>query len=281
MRDAATALAEATKRLQAASETPRLDAELLMAHALRVDRSFMLLRIRDLTAPPEFDALVARRAAHEPVAYILGRQDFWDLSLEITPDVLIPRADSETLIEAARKYFAGIAPPLRILDLGTGSGALLLAALSLFRDAAGIGIDASAPALAVAQRNADSQGFADRCQLRHVSWREEGWAEGFGTFDLILCNPPYVESNIPLMPSVQNYEPHSALFSGTSGLDDYSILIPQIPALLSATAIAIFEIGTGQAKAVTEIADAAGLTAIAHADLAGIPRALVMAARAA
>ena len=169
MRDAATALAEATQTLQATSETPRLDAELLMAHALRIDRSALLLRMRGLAAPPEFETLLARRATHEPVAYILGRQDFWDLSLEVTPDVLIPRGDSETLIEAAQKHFAGTAPPVRLLDLGTGSGALLLAALSLFREAAGIGIDASAPALAVAQRNADSLGFANRCKLRHAS----------------------------------------------------------------------------------------------------------------
>lgn len=281
MHDAATALVEAAQRLHATSETPRLDAELLMAHALRIDRSAMLLRMRDLAAPPEFSVLVARRTTHEPVAYILGRQDFWDLSLEVTPDVLIPRGDSETLIEVAQKHFAGIASPLRILDLGTGSGALLLAALSLFPDAAGIGIDASAPALAVAQRNVERLGFSDRCHLQHASWRDNCWANNLGTFDLVLCNPPYVESDIPLMPSVQNYEPHSALFSGPDGLDDYRILIPQIAALLSPTGIAIFEIGAGQAKAVTEIADAAGMTAIAHTDLADIPRALLMSAKAA
>ena len=281
MREAAAALAEAIKKLQATSETPRLDAELLMAHALRIDRSALLLRMRDLSAPPEFGELVARRAAHEPVAYILGRQDFWDLSLEVTPDVLIPRGDSETLIEAAQSHFGGIAPPVRILDLGTGSCALLLAALSLFPDATGIGIDASAGALQVAQRNADCLGFADRCQLRHASWREKDWADNLGTFDLILCNPPYVKTDIPLMPSVQNYEPHSALFSGADGLDDYRILISQIRALLSPAGIAIFEIGVGQAKAVTEMAHAQGMDASAHADLAGISRALVMAVKAA
>lgn len=279
MHDAATALAEVTKRLQATSETPRLDAELLMAHALQIDRSFMLLQMRELSSPPEFDALVERRVAHEPIAYILGRQDFWDLSLEVTPDVLIPRGDSETLIEAAQKHFAGIAPPVRALDLGTGSGALLLAALSLFPDAAGIGIDASSAALTVAQRNADSLGFANRCQMQLASWRDDDWADDLGTFDLILCNPPYIESALPLMPSVQNFEPHSALFSGVDGLDDYSILIPQIPAMLSATGIAVFEIGAGQEPSVTAIADSAGLTTVAYVDLAGIPRALLMAAK--
>ena len=281
MDDAANALAVATKTLQATSKTPRLDAELLLAHALRIDRSALLLRLRDLETPPEFDSLVARRATHEPIAYILGRQDFWDLSLEVTPDVLIPRGDSETLIEAAQRHFARIAPPTQILDLGTGSGALLLAALSLFYDAKGIGVDASAAALVIAKRNADSLGFGDRCQMRHASWSDEHWADNLGRFDLILCNPPYIESALPLMPSVHNFEPHSALFAGADGLDDYSIIIPQIPALLSATGIAIFEIGAGQAEVVTEIADAAGLTTTAHADLAGIPRALLMAARAA
>lgn len=281
MRDAAAALATATLTLQATSETPRLDAELLMAHALKIDRSTLLLRLRDLAVPPEFDALLARRAAHEPVAYILGRQDFWDLSLEVTPEVLIPRGDSETLIETAQKHFAGVMPPVRILDLGTGSGALLLAGLSLFPDATGIGIDASAAALAVAQRNADGLDFTPRCQLQHASWRDNGWADNLGTFDLILCNPPYIESALPLMPSVQNYEPHSALFSGTDGLDDYHILFPQILALLTACGIAIFEIGLGQEHAVSDIADSAGLSVFAHADLAGIPRALLMAAKAA
>jgi release factor glutamine methyltransferase len=126
------ALFAATNRLEGRTETPRLDAELLMAHALRLSRGEMLLKRRDLTKPAEFDALIARRADGEPVAYIRGAQEFWDLTLKVTPDVLIPRADSETVIEAAQSHFAGRGLPTKILDLGTGSGALLLAALSLF-----------------------------------------------------------------------------------------------------------------------------------------------------
>jgi release factor glutamine methyltransferase len=276
MSDIATALAQAAHTLAATSETPRLDAELLMAHALEMERSDVLLRMRDLAVPPEFAALVQRRAAQEPVAYIRGYQDFWDLRLQVTPDTLIPRADSETLIEAAERHFKD-APPVRIADFGTGSGALLLAALSLFPDATGIGIDASEAALAVAQSNAEALGFGDRCQPIHASWRDEDWAQSLDAFDLILCNPPYVESTLTLMPSVQNYEPHSALFAGPDGLDDYQILIPQIPALLSATGFAIFEIGAEQAVAVAEIAQSAGLTAKTIADLTGKARAIVMA----
>jgi release factor glutamine methyltransferase len=281
MNDVATALARATQSLHASSETPRLDAELLMADALRMERGEMLLRMRDLAAPPEFDTLIARRAAHEPVAYIVGHRDFWDLTLEVTPDVLIPRGDSETLIEAAQKHFEGTAAPSRILDLGTGSGALLLAGLSLFPGAQGVGIDASATALAVAGRNASQLGFAARSQLLHASWRDENWARDLGTFDLILCNPPYIESDASLMPSVQDYEPHSALFAGSDGLADYTLLIPQIPALLTHAGITIFEIGIGQAGAVGTLADANGLSCVAHSDLAGIARALVMAPKAA
>jgi release factor glutamine methyltransferase len=280
MSEIATALAQAAHALAATSETPRLDAELLMAHALRIERSDVLLRMRDLAVPPEFEALVQRRAAQEPVAYIRGYQDFWDLRLQVTPDTLIPRADSETLIEAAERHFSSRAHPAGIADLGTGSGALLLAALSLFPNATGIGIDASDAALMVAQRNTETLGFGERCQFIHASWCDDGWAGRLGVCDLVLCNPPYVESTLTLMPSVQNYEPHSALFAGPDGLDDYRILIPQIPALLSPTGIAIFEIGAEQANAVSDIARSAGLTAMTIADLAGKARAVVMAADA-
>jgi release factor glutamine methyltransferase len=276
MNDVSAALIKATQLLERTSETARLDAELLMAHALKIDRSTLLLRIRDFAVPPEFDALIARRAAHEPVAYIRGLQEFWDIVLRVTPDTLIPRADSETLIEAAQRRFRDTAPPAQILDLGTGSGALLLAALSLFPDAHGLGIDASSAALAVARENADTLGFANRCRFAQASWCDNDWASALGRFDLILCNPPYIESDAALMPSVQQYEPPSALFAGTDGLDDYRRITPHIPALLSPSGIALFEIGMGQAEAVGAIAAAVGLSATAHPDLAGIPRAVEM-----
>lgn len=273
-RGAAAALAEAAARLAGISDTPRLDAELLLAHALGIDRNALLPRLRDLTAPSCFDALVDRRAGHEPVAYIKGEQEFWDIRLMVTPDVLIPRGDSETLIEAARDHFAPRTPPTHILDMGTGSGALLLAALSLFGEAHGTAIDASASALRVASDNAATLGMANRSRFLQRSWREAGWADGLGQFDLILCNPPYVETTAELAPQVRYFEPASALFAGTDGLEEYAIIMPQLDALLTTDGIAIFEIGQGQDEAVSGMAIDAGFHVQDHRDLGGIIRAL-------
>ncbi|WP_420822295.1 peptide chain release factor N(5)-glutamine methyltransferase [Sphingorhabdus pulchriflava] len=267
-------LVAATQLLERVSDTPRLDAELLMAHALGLSRNNLLLRARDLTPPAEFDALLQRRLAHEPVAYIRGYQEFWDLTLAVTPDVLIPRGDSETLIEAAQKHFAGSPLPLRILDLGTGSGALLLASLSIFKEAQGVAIDASAAALAVAQGNAERLGFAGSTAFFHRDWRDAGWTDDLGQFDLILCNPPYIETDAELAPQVRAYEPASALFAGANGLDDYKLLIPRIPALLKPSGVAIFEIGLGQHEAITRLATQQGFVVSPHRDLADIIRAL-------
>lgn len=270
MNAVASVLREATARLARVSETPRLDAELLFAHALGVERSELLLRQAELAVPGGFAAMLERRLDHEPVAYITGRQAFWDLDLSVTPDVLIPRSDSETLIEMALEG----PKPARVLDLGTGSGALLLATLSAFPKATGVAIDASLAALAVAKDNAERLGFGDRSQWLHRSWHDSGWSKGLGKFDLILCNPPYVEEDAELAPMVAGYEPHSALFAGPDGLDDYRILIPQIPFLLGPGGTAIFEIGHSQKDSVHDLATAAGLSTELRHDLAGKPRAL-------
>lgn len=270
---AAQALAKAAAMLESVSETPRLDAELLLAHAAGIARSALLPKLRDLPVPNGFAALVQRRLSHEPVAYISGNQPFWDIELAVTPDVLIPRADSETLIEAATGYFAE-RHPRTILDLGTGSGALLLAALSAFPKATGIAIDASAAALKVASANSERLGFVRRTRFLHRSWHDAGWAGDLGQFDLILCNPPYVESNAELAPQVLDFEPASALFAGADGLDDYRAVIPQIPELLSPQGLALFEIGKGQELDVSTLAQAASMAVTQHRDLAGIVRAL-------
>lgn len=262
--------------LEEASDTARLDAELLMAHTIGVSRSQVLLKHLDDEVPRGFYVAVWRRMAHEPIAYIVGHQEFYGLSLKVTSDTLIPRCDSETLIEASKAWFVGRPPPRRIIDLGTGSGALLLAALSIWREAQGVALDASAAALAVAEGNADRLGVSERIDFIHDSWREPSWADNLGSFDLILCNPPYVEDEAPLDASVREYEPATALFSGPEGLDDYRGLIPQLGKLKNPGGAIVLEIGATQAEVVTAIARDSGFAAALHRDLAGRPRALVL-----
>jgi len=270
----ASDLRDAAAALGAVSATPRLDAELLMAHALGMERSDMLLRQQELMTPEDFPALLTRRMMHEPVAYIIGRQAFWDLELEVTPDVLIPRADSETLLEAAIEWFDDKPAPARIADLGTGSGALLLAALSIFRQAHGVGIDASARAINVASGNSARLGFADRCTFQITSWLARDWTEELGRFDLLLCNPPYIETGATLDPMVSGHEPHSALFAGADGLDDYRVIIPRLHELLTPDGVAFFEIGFNQAESVAGLAAQNGFSTKVWRDLSGNPRVL-------
>jgi len=267
------AIREAANLLEAVSDTARLDAELLMAHALGASRSELLLRHMNAPAPDGFAALVARRLGHEPVAYILGRQEFFGRSFAVSPAVLIPRADSESVVEAA---LAACAAPARVLDCGVGSGALLLTVLAERPAARGIGIDRSAEALAVAEANAQSLGVAARAELLVRDWTLEGWAAGLGRFDLVLANPPYVEADAELAPSVRGHEPAGALFAGAEGLDDYRILLPQLPGLLETGGLAVVEIGASQADAVRRIAQDAGFSVELGRDLGGRPRALIL-----
>jgi release factor glutamine methyltransferase len=253
----------------AARRIDRLDAEVLLAHALGVPRLQMLLD-PDVRVPPEFEGLVYRRALGEPVAYITGTREFWSLDLHVTSDVLIPRPDTETLIEAAIAHF-GDRAPARILDLGTGSGALLLAALSVWPTARGVGIDASPAALAVAAANAARLGFADRATFAAGDWTGDG-----GFYDLILCNPPYVATTEALPRDVADWEPHAALFAGPNGLDDYARIAPVLGDQLGASGVACIEIGAAQAVGVTALLETQGLTVRLRHDLAGLPRCLVV-----
>lgn len=264
------ALAAAATALAATSDTPRLDAELLMAHALGTPRETLLLRHLDDPAPASFAPLLARRLAQEPVAYITGTRAFWTLDLEVGPGVLIPRPDSETLIEAAIAHFSDNAPAT-MLDLGTGPGTLLLAALSEWPGATGVGVDASDIALDYARRNAARLGMAARATFRHGDW-----ATGIaGRFDLILANPPYIGATEALPADVRDYEPASALFAGADGLDAYRAIIPDLPRLIAPGGIALLEIGATQGGPVSALVQEAGLDVAVRHDLAGRARAVL------
>ncbi|MCX7675785.1 MAG: peptide chain release factor N(5)-glutamine methyltransferase [Alteraurantiacibacter sp.] len=273
MTTVAQALRAAAIRLAATSDTARLDAEVLMAHALGISRSAMLLRHMDAPAPAGFSRMVDRRSAHEPVAYITGAQDFYGLSLKVDKRVLIPRGDSECVVEAA---LAAAPHAASVLDCGTGSGALLLALLAYLPGARGVGIDASADALDVAKANAGTLGLADRARLALRDWTQDGWTDGLGTFDLVIANPPYVETGAPLDASVRDHEPAGALFAGPDGLADYRVLIPQLPALLAPGGVAVLEIGATQGASITAIAADAGFATDCRQDLGGRDRALIL-----
>ena len=272
MKPIARAHAEAARQLSETSDTARLDAELLMAEALHIDRDRLILDPPDREPPKRFWTMVKRRNKGEPVAYITGRRAFWDIELHVGPGVLIPRPDSEVLISSAIEHFEGSAGPLRILDLGTGPGTLLLAALDLWPKATGIGIDSSRRALSYASANSRRLGFEKRAKLKIGDW-----ADGIDEqFDLILCNPPYVAEDEPLDPGVAEHEPDEALFAGPEGLDSIRRIAPQIPRLLAPDGLAAVEIGAGQAEGAIELLAVGGLAARIVQDLAGRDRAVLL-----
>lgn len=283
MVQAGALLAAATQRLKAAGiDGPRRDAVLLLAFSsgIAADR----LRLEPAAEIPEvaaqaFAALVARRADREPVSHLTGRREFWSLPFRVSRDVLDPRADPETLIEAVLEKVVDRSSPLRIVDFGTGSGCLLLALLHELPDATGLGIDLSPAALAVASGNAADLGLAGR-----VRFQAGDWGVGLeGQFDILVSNPPYIETAAiaGLEPEVARHEPMLALDGGTDGLAAYRRLVPDLARLAAPGAIAALEIGQGQEAAVAALLAGAGFVAVAvRPDLAGIPR-VVMGRKAA
>lgn len=261
-------------RLAAAGiETPAFDARLLLEAAEGVSRLDILTDPRRAISAPglqRLEALAARRAAREPLAYILGRQFFWTLELAVSPAVLTPRPDTETLVRVALELLPE-GEGRQVLDLGVGSGAILLAILSERAGDTGLGVDASPAALEIAQANAEALGLAGRVHFAEGDWG----AELAGPFDLIVANPPYIEKGAiaALMPEVALYEPLLALDGGVDGLDAYRALLPDVARLLAPGGGFAVEIGRGQEAAVAALAAGAGLQVQGvRADLAGITR---------
>jgi release factor glutamine methyltransferase len=261
------------ERLAAAGiDSARLDARVLLACVMDLGTG-ELLTAKD-PSPEQiarYEELLERRLAREPVAYITGEREFWSLPFAVGPGVLIPRPETETLLEEAFRLFPDREAPLNVLDLGTGSGCLLIAFLKNFPKARGIGVDRSAEALGWARRNAEAHGVADR-----MAWQEGGWGAVDGaTFDLVLSNPPYLTlaEAETLPPEIARYEPANALLAGADGLNAYRALAPLFARYVKPNGRVIVEIGAGQADAVSRILAGHGLEIMAvRADLAGIPR---------
>lgn len=271
----AEALNAATARLaEAGIDSARLDARVLLGAVLGVSAGAVRTLSHELTAEEAaaFEAAIIRRAGREPLAYITGHKEFWSLEFEVGPGALVPRPETETLIEQALKAFPISDAPLRILDLGTGSGCLLVTALTLYPNATGTGIDLSPAALEWTRRNAARHSVAPRTRLIEGSWD----AADSGPYDLILSNPPYIgTAEMGGLGPELSHEPASALESGPEGLEAYRALAPVMARVLAPQGLALLELGAGQGEAVSAILSAHHLeiTGIIP-DLAGIPRAL-------
>ncbi|MDQ2105024.1 peptide chain release factor N(5)-glutamine methyltransferase [Azospirillum isscasi] len=265
--------AEARLR-EAGVDTPDLDARLLVEHALGLTRPDLFTRAGDPIPAPDAArllALVERRAAREPVGRILGHREFWTIDLALNPDTLEPRPDTETLVEAVLTSLPDRAAPLRLLDLGTGTGCILLALLAELPAATGTGVDLSPGAVAAATENAARNGLAGRARFRTGNW-------GAGLderFDVVVSNPPYIPSAdiAALDPEVREHDPLRALDGGADGLDAYRIIAGQLPDLLQPGGLAGLEVGQGQAADVAGLLAAAGLApGGVFRDLGGVER---------
>jgi release factor glutamine methyltransferase len=269
---AAVALAEA------GIEQPRMEARLLLAEAVGWPPEAMIARHCERlggVAADRAEAMLERRRRREPASHILGRREFWGLEFAVTADVLDPRADSETLVGAALQAIGNRSAPLHVLDLGTGTGCLLLAILSELPNARGLGVDLSPAAVRVAEMNAERLGLSGR-----AGFTTGDWGAGLsGPFDLILSNPPYIPSGAiaGLQPEVALWEPQLALDGGPDGLQAYRRLGPEIARLLAPGGSAAIEIGSTQAAEVAAILDRSGLRILECVrDLGGRERCLLV-----
>lgn len=265
----------------------RLEARMILETGGGVNEARMIGFPEDVIDPKNENtirAFAARRKNGEPLAHILGRKEFWSLSFQVTADTLIPRPDSETLIEAALEFIdknnSSRQSKFNILDLGTGSGCLLLSLLSELPQATGIGVDVSRMACRVATENSKILGLDHRAEIVEGDWENEDLMTKLdgATFDFILCNPPYIpETIIPTLDrDVRQFEPHQALNGGADGLDAYRLLAPKIKYLLKPTGALIFEFGQGQARDISEIIEQQGLKVqFVKPDLANIDRCIL------
>ena len=228
-------------------------------------------------AAEKIEAFKRRRLNREPVSKIIGTRGFWRLDFKVTQDVLDPRPDSETLIEEILKRKMDKTAALKILDLGTGSGCLALSLLSEYLNASALGADSSEKALQIARENAESNGLAARFKTVQADWNKSGWSDTFGTFDIVISNPPYIGDDEPLDPEVALYDPKQALFAGADGLDAYRALFPVLGGLLAENGLAVFEFGKGQHEAVKALAEQNGLAFDGFGtDLGGIVRCIAL-----
>jgi release factor glutamine methyltransferase len=275
------AITAAAQRLAAAGvEGARAEARRLVEAAAGLTRERLLGWPETPLGPEAVERLqrmVERRAAREPLAYVLGRREFYGREFLVDPGVLVPRPETETLVDAARKMFPDPGAALRVLDMGVGTGCLLLTVLSLYPAATGVGTDLSEAALACASANARALGVAERAELRRTAW-----AEGVeGPFDLALSNPPYVRDGdiAGLEPEVRDWEPRLALAGGADGLEAYRDLTPHLVRVLGPGGVALLEIGRGQEGELVPWLEGAGLAVEGQRDLAGVVRCLALRRR--
>lgn len=259
-------------------ESASLDARLLMQDVLGCDHAGLIRRELDVLTEAEtalLDAHVTRRLNREPLSHILKKREFWKDTFFVNADVLDPRPDSETLIEALIRFHPDPYQSYSLLDLGTGSGCLILSALREFPNATATAVDLSEAALSVAAQNAESLGLANRITFMHDNWGKTLQTQ----YDMIMSNPPYIAENdiLGLAPEVRQFEPWGALSGGADGLQAYLELLPQIKRLLKISGLAVIELGAGQDEAVCEIACKASLNVVdVIPDLAGVQRVLVV-----